>query len=178
MSNRAEFETIYNEFRNLELNKEYYAERAEQAKIKLRRIDIALAITGLISVASGYGFWDKNIFGIPVGPTLLALGLVIGAVLGAVRPYLKLEDEHARLSSMAGSYMAIAHVMQDVVSGVKIEQNISESSRAIYQSLRQVKGSLSRTEDSPSDKELIKKLQEAVNRRYPTTSFYYPNDSD
>ncbi|HCH2102067.1 TPA: hypothetical protein ACX3E3_005358 [Vibrio parahaemolyticus] len=178
MSNRTEFETFYNEFRNLELNKDYYAERAEQAKKKLRRIDIALAITGLISVVSGYGFWQTKVGDFPLGPILLAIGLVIGAVLGAVRPYLKLEDEHARLSNMAGSYMAIAHVMQDVISDLKIEQNISESSRAIYRSLRQVKGSLSQNEDSPSDKELIKKLQDAVNRRHPPKSFYYPKDSE
>ncbi|MBO1898465.1 hypothetical protein HNW13_022230 [Shewanella sp. BF02_Schw] len=178
MANRTKFENIYDEFRTLELNKEYYGARAQSVKSKLLAMDIILALAGSVSALASIKWWTAEICGVVIGPYLLAFGALVAVILGLVRPYLKLEDEHARLSSMQGSYSAISHVMKDVVNDIKIKQDVSEVSQAVYSSLRQVRGSLSSKEDSPENRKLIIKKQQEVLQRYPTSFFYYPKEAD
>ncbi|MGE6436529.1 hypothetical protein [Shewanella baltica] len=175
MSKRAEFEGIYNEFRTTELNKKYYGIKAKKIKRKLLGMDLLLAFFAGASAVSSYPFWAVSVLNVPVGPTLLAFGSALAVCLGIARPYLKLEDEHARLASMIGSYSAINHVMQDIVQNIKTQEEISDESSAIFKALRQVKGATTAQEDTVPDQKLIKKLQEEVNRMYPTSSFYYPD---
>mgnify|MGYP000368561971 CR=1 FL=1 len=176
MANRMQFQNIYDEFRTLELNKEYYGERAQSAKRKLLAMDVILALAGSGSALASFKWWATELGGVVIGPYLLAFGVLVAVVLGVVRPYLKLEDEHARLASMQGSYSAISHVMKDVVNDIKTKQDVSEASEAVYNSLRQVRGSLSSKEDSPENRKLIKKKEAQVNQRYPTSFFYYPEE--
>ncbi|EGQ8277510.1 hypothetical protein ACEV85_22845 [Vibrio parahaemolyticus] len=174
MSNRMEFENIYDEFRTLELNKEYYGAKAEAARKKLLWMDIILALAASSSAVASFKFWTTELFGTQIGPYLLGFGALVAIVLGIVRPYLKLEDEHARLASMLGSYSAISHVMKDVVVDVRTKKDVSDVSMAVYNSLRQVRGSLASKEDPVEDRKLIEKIQKNIIRRYPTTFFYYP----
>ncbi|WP_426339939.1 hypothetical protein ACN9MZ_27315 [Pseudoduganella sp. S-14] len=178
MTNRQQFENVYDEFRTLVLNKEYYARRISKSRKILRALDIFLALfaggSGVLSLA----LWKVDVMGYPVGPLLLSLTTGIALVLGIARPYLKLEDEHERLSSVQGAYGAIAYVMEDVVATIKTKQAVDETSEAIYRVLRQVRASLVAKEDTPGDRKLIDEMEKIVNQRYPAESyFYYPSSN-
>ena len=176
MNNKQQFQNIYDEFRTLVLNKEYYARRTAKSRKLLRALDVFLALFAGASGVLSWPLWEVEAFGQPIGPLLLSLATGIALVLGIARPYLKLEDEHERLSSIQGAYGTIAFVMEDVVNKVKTSQTVDETSEAIYRVLRQVRGSLGPNEDTPADRELIDAMEAIVNQRYPMDSFYYPED--
>ena len=179
MATREQFQIFYDEFRTLVLNKEYYARRMAKSKRILRFMDIFLALFAGGSGVLSFGLWKFDIAGYAVGPLLLSLAAGVALVLGIARPYLKLEDEHQRLASIQGAYDAIAFAMEDVVTKIKREKDVDEISEEIYRVLRQVRSSLSGKEDTPSDRELISKLQSIVNQRYPPESyFYYPTENN
>tara|TARA_Y100001973_G_scaffold102855_1_gene168794 strand:- start:448 stop:927 length:480 start_codon:yes stop_codon:yes gene_type:complete len=158
------------------MNKEYYSVRAAKIKKWLKYMDIFLAIFASGSAVLSFGLWNESILGFPIGPTMLGAATSMAIIIGIARPYLKLEDEYERLSSIQGAYSAIAYVMSDIVTKVKTEQDVADDSYAVYSSLRQVRGSLQPNEDTPSDSKLIEEMQTIVNRRYPTTFFYYPDE--
>ena len=175
MSNRQQFENIYDEFRTLVLNKEYYAHRISRSGKLLKSLDIFLALFAGGSGVLGFALWKTEIFNLPVGPLLLSLATGVAVVLGIARPYLRLEDEHERLSSVQGAYGAIAFLMEDVVTRIKTNREVDENAETIYRALRQVRTSLVAREDTPADRTLIEKMQEIVNQRFPAaTYFYYP----
>ena len=177
MSNRQQFENIYDEFRTLVLNKEYYARRIQRSGKILRALDIFLAVMAAGSGVASFALWKIDIMGFPLGPSLLSFATGIALLLGIARPYLKLEDEHERLSSIQGAYTALAYVMEDVVTKIKTKHEVDPSSETIFQALRQVRGSLNGKEDTPADRRLIDEMARIVNQRHPESYFYYPADS-
>ncbi len=177
MATRQQFDNIYDEFRTLTLNKEYYARRLGRARRILRALDIFLALFAAGSAVLSFAFWNAQIFGLPLGPSLLSFATGAALVLGIARPYLKLEDELERLSSIQGAYSAVTFVMEDVVTRVKTQQNVDSIAEGIYTALRQVRGSLGAKEDAPTDRKLIAEMQAVVNQRYPFDQyFYYPDE--
>lgn len=174
MRTKQQFENIYDEFRTLTLNKEYYSRKMSRSRSWLKGLDIFLAIFAAGSGVLGFALWKQEFFGLPIGPTLLSLATGIALVLGIARPYFKLEDNLERLSSIHGSYSAIAFIMEDVVKNIKTNEEVDETSEAIYTALRQVRGSFVAKEDAPADRELIDEMQKIVNQRYPMDTFYYP----
>tara|TARA_R110002167_G_scaffold48518_1_gene143004 strand:- start:3043 stop:3573 length:531 start_codon:yes stop_codon:yes gene_type:complete len=176
MSKRQELANIYDEFRDLELNKEYYSDKVTKSKKLLRALDIFLALFASSSAVLSFSFWSSDMFGVAIGPFLLSLATIVAIILGIIRPYLKLEDNHERLSSIQGAYAAIAYVMADVVRKLKTAEEVTDRERAVYEALRQVRASLQSQEDKKTDKDLITRIQGQVNKRYPETYFYYPED--
>jgi hypothetical protein len=178
MSNRQQFENIYNEFRTLVLNKEYYARRISKSGKRLKALDIFLAIFAGSSGVAGFILWKTELFGLPVGPLVLSLLSGVALMLGIARPYLTLEDEHERLASIQGVYGAIAYLMEDVVNRIKTIQEVDENAEIIVRALRQIRVSLAAREDMLGDRDLIKQMQDIVNQRYPVSTFYYPPSDD
>ena len=176
MNTKQQFQNIYDEFRTLVLNSEYYARRTAKTRKVLRALDIFLALFAGTSGVLSWPLWRVEAFGYPIGPLLLSLAAGVALVLAIARPYLKLEDEHERLSSIQGAYGAIAFVMEDVVNKIKTSQSVDETSETVYKVLRQVRGSLGPREDSPADRKLIGEMEAIVNQRYPMDNFYYPDD--
>jgi hypothetical protein len=90
MATRQQFETVYDEFRTLVLNKEYYARRMAKSKLVLRSLDIFLALFAASSGVLSFGLWKVELAGYLIGPMLLSLATGVALVLGIARPYLKL----------------------------------------------------------------------------------------
>jgi hypothetical protein len=178
MSTRQEFENIYNEFRTLELNKEYYARRIEKSRKVLRALDIFLALFAGGSGVLGFGLWTTAVHGVPIGPILLSLATGVALVLGIARPYLKLEDEHERISSIQGTYGTLAFVMEDVVRKIKTARAVDETSQTIYEVMRLVRATLRPIEDPVGNRKLVDEMQKIVNQRHPVETFYYPPDAN
>ena len=179
MTNRQQFINVYDEFRTLVLNKEYYARRMARSKKILRALDVFLALFAGGSGALSLALWKADLFGHQVGPLLLGLTTGIALVLGIARPYLKLEDELERLSGVQGAYGTIAFVMEDLVTRIKTTREVDATADTIYRVLRQVRTSLVAKEDAPGDRNLIGEIERIVNQRYPAESyFYYPPEEE
>lgn len=179
MNQKTHFETIYNEFRTLVMNQEYYAVRISKARQRLLWIDIFLALFASGSGVLGFAFWKSELLGFQAGPILLSLATGIAVVIAIARPYLKLEDELERLSSIQGAYGSIAFAMKEVVDKIKIEEAISPNDEAVFKALSLVRSTMITKEDSPTDRVLIDKSMDIVNERYPYDSyFYYPKSTN
>ncbi|WP_313233407.1 hypothetical protein [Delftia acidovorans] len=176
MINKQAFINIYDEFRDVELNKEYYAKRMESVRRKLRAMDIFLAIFAGGSAVLGFAFWKYTIFGIDVGPILFAFVTGIAAVVGIARPYLKMEDELERISGIQSSYAGISHKLKDVVLHLKTTKNVDPNSQAVYEAMRHIRGTLEAREDKPAKTVIVKEMEEVIKNRYPITYFWYPID--
>lgn len=174
MSNNQAFINIYDEFRDAELNKEYYAKRMKSVRRTLKAMDIFLALFAAGSAVLGFTFWKEQLFGIDVGPILFAFVTGMAVILSIARPYLKKEDELERISGIQSSYAGIAHNLKDVVIDLKTKQNVSPESQAVYEAMRQTRGMLEAREDKPADTDLIKKMEKVVDTRYPISFFWYP----
>jgi hypothetical protein len=139
---RQEFVAIYDEFRDSELNKEYYAERVRRTRRKLRQIDIYLALFSGGSGVAGFTLWSYSIYGVQLGQLILGMLAGIATMVLLAKPYLKLEDEVERLSGIQSTYASMAHILKDVVLELKIERDVGPASQIRYRILRQIRGSL------------------------------------
>jgi hypothetical protein len=174
-ASRQEFVVIYDEFRDAELNKEYYADRIKATRQRLRRVDIYLALFSGSSGVAGFALWSYTIFGIQVGQVLLGVFTGIATIVLLARPYLKLEDEVERVSGIQSTYAAMSHVLKDVVVRIKTDENVGTDAKVSYRVIRQIRGALQEKEDKPADRGLITVKQKEINERYPVEWFYYPD---
>ena len=174
-ASRQEFSAIYDEFRDAELNKEYYSARIRTTRRRLRRLDIYLAIFSGSSGIAGFALWSYSFHGIQIGQMLLGLFTGVATIVLLARPYLKLEDEVERVSGIASTYYSMSHVLKDIVIRIKTDEDVKPDARAGYHVIRQIRGTLQEREDKPADRSLIASKQKEVNERYPVDWFYYPN---
>lgn len=176
MESRQKFENIYDEFRTLVLSREYYARRMKRQRFLLKWLDIFLAIFAAGSGVLGFALWKSQFVGIPVGPLFLSIATGMAVVVAIVRPYLKLEDDLERLSSMQAVYSALSFAMHDIVRKVKTDGQVDGVADAVYGVLRQVRGNIGTKEDAPPNEKLLRKVMLLVNEMHPENSFYYPGD--
>ncbi|WP_417689000.1 hypothetical protein [Roseibium sp.] len=166
---------IYDEFRTTELSKEYYSQRISRTRKKLRNIDIYLALFAAGSGVAGFGLWNYSIFGVQIGQIAFGFLAGIALMLGLAKPYLRLEDDLERLSSIQGTYASIAHILKDIVNNIKSSKALEDSDKKVYSALRQIRGGLEAKEDKPPDSKLVDKTQDIVNNRYPPEEFWWPD---
>ncbi len=165
---------IYDEFRTSELNKEYYSQRISKTRRRIRSIDIFLALFAAGSGVAGFGLWNYSFLGVQVGQIVFGFLAGMALMLGVAKPYLKLEDDLERLSSIQGTYASIAHILKDVVNNIKSTKKIEQSDQKVFSALRQIRGGLEPKEDKPADSELVDQTQDVINARYPPSEFWWP----
>ena len=173
---KQEFINIYDEFRDAVFNKEYYAYRIKKTRRILKNIDIFLAIFAGGSGIAGYAFWETTVFGLQLGQMSFAFLAGFAVMLGIIKPYLKLEDEIERLSSIHSSYSALEHSLDDLVAKVKTDKRVDRNTKTVYDVLRKVRGMLISKEDKSPNQKVTERMQAIVNRRYPKTYFWYPEE--
>lgn len=172
--NNDTVKVYYNEFRDAELNKEYYAVRMAAIKRKLKYVNIFLAIFAGTSAVVSFSFWHYEIFGIPVGSLSLGALTGIAVILSIAMPYLGLETDIERVSSIQGVYSVLSSLHKDNVMSIITEKKITEKEKMWFDLMRRMRISLDPKEDKPSDKKLVDEMQAVVNRRYPKEFFWYP----
>ncbi len=173
---RRAFCNFYDELRDAELNKEYYAKRIRETRRRLRFIDIYLAIFATGSGVAGFALWSYQVGGIQIGQIAFGLLAGIAAVVLISKPYLKLEDDVERLSGIQSTYASMSHILGDIVRNIMAQKDISETDKSNYSILRQMRVSLEPKEDKPANRDLVDKMQAHVNDRYPSQWFWYPDE--
>lgn len=171
---RAKVTSVYDEFRDSELNKRYYGYRVFKTRKKLRNIDIYLALFAAGSAVAGFGLWRYEFLGFAIGQMLLGMFAGIAVVLAIAKPYLKIEDEIERLSAIQGSYDSLSHILKDIVERIKAEHAIDESDYKVFWTLRQIRATLGHKEDKPADRKIVQVAQDEVNELYPVGNFWWP----
>ena len=128
----GKLDVLYDEFRDAKLNQNYYAKRLASARFRLKILDVFLALFTVGSGVLGFSLWSVVLWGIPVGQLLLGALAGVAVVASIARPYLKLEDELERLSSIQGTYSSIAHILEDIVSNTKANRTLASDYDASF----------------------------------------------
>lgn len=172
--NTFAFQRIYDEFRTVEMNKEYYSVKITKTKRVTTSIDIFLALFAGSSGVVSFALWDYQIGGVEVGQ--IALGTLVGMaiVIGIGKPYLKFDDKIERYAKMQGLYRSLAHSLKDIVDQVILQKKVGQTEEEKFDLLRNTRGHFSTEEDEITDRKLVEQAQEIVNRRYPPSYFFYP----
>lgn len=173
---KDQLNAVYDEFRTAKLNQEYYAERMQAVRKRLRAMDIFLALFATGSGVLGFALWNVQFLGFQVGQITLGFLSGVALMVAIAKPYLKLDDELERLSSIQGSYDSISHIMEDLVKRIGSQHDIDDASDEVYRALRQIRGHLGPKEDKPPQQKLAEEVQGRINRRYPIDEFWYPNE--
>lgn len=165
---------FYDEFRDAEMNKEYYAQKLARSKRRLKYLNIFLALFAGSSAVVGFSFWGSTILGYPVGA--LALGFLVGLAicLSIAKPYLGLESDIERLSSIQGVYGILASLHKDNVDDIRTKRIVTPREELAFEIMRKARISLEPKEDKPADRSLVDVCQDIVNQRYPVGHFWYP----
>ncbi|WP_148293622.1 hypothetical protein [Azospirillum sp. B4] len=174
MSEINAFKRFYDEFRDAELNKEYYANRLSTTKKKLKMLNIFLAIFAGTSAVLSFSFWSTTLLGVPIGSLSLAALTGIAVVLSIMKPYLGIENEIERISSIQGVYSVLSSLHKDVIQKIMEEMAISDSAEICFDVMRKMRISVDPKEDRPADKKLVQNAQDTINKRYPQEYFWYP----
>lgn len=174
---KESFIRIYDEFRDCEFNKEYYAYRAQKVRARLRYLDIFLALFAGSSAVLSFSLWNFTLWGVQLGQ--ISLGVLVGLaiIFGIAKPYLKWEDTLERVSSIQGGYASLAHMHRDNVQRVKESKDVDSKAETVFQTLRSFRGMLHPKEDQNPDPKLKSQFFDTVNRRFPSSFFYYPEEN-
>lgn len=170
----AKVTSIYDEFRDAELNKRYYSYRVSKKRRILRNIDVYLSLFAAGSAVAGFSLWKYEFLGFAIGQILLGIFAGTAVMLAIAKPYLKIEDEVERLSAIQGTYDSLAHILKDIVARIKSERNIDDSDYKVFWTLRQMRGTLGHKEDKPVDRKTAQLAQDEVNELYPVDTFWWP----
>ncbi|MFF0948190.1 hypothetical protein ACFYE9_11110 [Rhizobium leguminosarum] len=172
--NHALLKKFYDEHRDAELNKEYYAMRVSSVKKRLRWLNIFLAVFAGSSAVVGFTLWQQTVFGLPVGALAISALTGIAVIMSIIKPYLGLESDIERLSSIQGVYSALSSLHGDVVKTIVSHQALTDRERTSYDLMRQMRLSVDGKEDKPANAKLQAKAEEIVNRRFPESTRWYP----
>ena len=172
--NTFAFQRIYDEFRTVEMNKEYYSVKIAKTKRVTTFIDIFLAVFAGGSGVMSFALWNYQFLGVEIGQ--IALGTLVGIaiMIGIGKPYLKYDDKIERYAKMQGLYRSLAHSLKDIVDQIRVKHAVTQIENDKFDLLRNTRGHFAIEEDETTDRELVKKMQEIVNRRYPLSYFFYP----
>lgn len=158
--------TLSDEFLTVKFNQEYYAQRLSKTKRKNRLFDLYLALFAGGSGVTAFGIWDLQIGTLEAGKLIFGILASIGVIIGILKPYLKLDDEIERLSSVEGAYSILAHLLQDMVSEASANDHKSGINEENFSMARAVRGSLEAKEDKPVDEALAKHCQTLIRQRF------------
>jgi hypothetical protein len=165
---------FYDEFRDCELNKEYYAARMATIRTKLKALNIFLALFAGSSAVLSFAFWQYTIIGFPVGALCIGTLAGIAIMLSIAKPYLGLESDLERVSSIQGVYSVLSALQKDVVNSIRTQENVTNKEEFASDIMRRMRISVDAKEDKPADTCLVEKLEVVVNKRYPNRYFWYP----
>lgn len=172
--NNSAVKRFYDEFRDAEMNKEYYAERMHALRSKVKWMNIFLALFAGSSAILSFSFWSTTIWGIPVGSISIGALTGIAIVLSIAKPYFGFENDIERVSSVQGVYSILAALHKDTVQSIIENRSISNVDETSFGIMKKIRISVDPKEDKPSNKKLIDKIQYTVNTRYPRNFFWYP----
>jgi hypothetical protein len=173
--NNSTVKSYYDEFRDAELNKEYYGARLKYSRQKLQYLNIFLALFAGTSAVLSFSFWNYSIFGIPIGSLSLGALTGIAIILSIAKPYLGLESEIVRVSAVQGVYNVLSALHKDNVHAIMNQKRITLKEKEWFDLMRRMRISLAPNEDPSPNRALIDSMQGIVNRRYPPdTYFWYP----
>ena len=156
--------------RNVCMTRKYY----DQKLRSIQRLNLwyeALLALGTSGTVAGWSFWRES-----TGQAIwIGLGAVV-SVLSIIKPVIKLSDEVKRLSTLETKYAALQIDFQLLIFDIKSDRGLSQSSRRLYKEICKKMRDIGEREDThPSEKKLAK-LCEQVNREFPPSSFWSPEN--
>lgn len=168
-TNRDRLKRIYDNYRNVEMSRDYYACRLKRFKDYNRAYEIIIAIGSSTTVA-GWLIWQTEI-----GKVSWAIFAGIVAVLTIIKPILQLPKEIERYSKLHTGYCDLyydyRHIVDEVKAGGGITKKLSESTAKAENRYRE----LALQDDEKPSMRLLRKCQTAVKQRVDSFDKWWPS---
>ncbi len=163
---------INDAYRRTRMNVMYYGRRLATAQRWAARIDMAIAIGTSATIAS------LAVVHTPYGRVAFGVIVTAAAVLGAVKPAMKLPDKIARYGKLwAGynaAYTALERATRDMRAHGAIRPEVRESASAAIDGYLV----LASEEDPDPDVKLLKTCDDAVRIEIPKDRLWWPSDDE
>ena len=165
---QTQLSDIYRDYRNICLNKKYYAERLRKTLGYNYWYEIFLA-AGTSGTVAGWALWQK--------PGWETVWIVIGAVIAlltAIKPATNLSGEIERLSTLETKFKALQLDFEMLCFDIKTKRGLDKSLIKSYKDIRDKLQTLGVKEDSAVPTEVLRRIQHEVEREIPSTSLWAP----
>lgn len=165
---QAQLTDIYRDYRNMCLNKKYYACLLRKTQRLNFWYEIILAI-GTSSVVAGWAIWQK-----PGWQTVwIGLGAIV-AIGTIIKPIVDFSSEIERLTTLETQFNALQLDFETLCFDIKTKNGLDESLIKFYKDIREKLKTLGAREDSAPSQDFLRKLQNEVNQEIPASSLWSP----
>jgi hypothetical protein len=166
----AQFDRIYDLYRDCVLNQEYYGDRLNLFSRIAFWLQMIIVIGSGTSGVSGWIIWTQY-------RDLAPLWAVIAGastLFAALKPALQTDAKLKRYSKLFSAYRQLALSMKMVVDEVAENAGTSKDIEREVERVRARYRSLSVDDDPRPSPKLVSKLQTEINEKIPPASLFYP----
>jgi len=170
----ARLDHIYDLRRNCLLNELYYGYKLRLFSTAAFWLEIVIVIGSGASGVSGWIIWTTY-------PGLKAVWAVIAAastLVAALKPVLHIDARLKRYSSLFSSYKLLSTSMGIIVEDIAEAHSVPLEIAKEVDRVRARYKALSTDDDPHPSTKLLKRLQDQVNQRVPTSSLFYPTPGE
>ena len=157
-------------YRTAALNRFYYAARLRRARLWTKASDIIVAAGSSTAIAA-WTLWqdsDGRIVWQGIGGT--------AAVVGVLKPVLRLNDDVQRYGELVTGYAALVFDCETLTRRMRIENGISEKTWDQYESMIDRMREMGIKDDTLVNGRLLDRCTDEVNRRIPMETLWWPKE--
>jgi hypothetical protein len=165
---RTQLGDIYKDYRNICLNKKYYAYRLRQTQKLNFWYEIILAI-GTSGTVAGWAIWQQPNW----QPVWIAIGAVV-AICSVIKPIINFSADIERFTTLETKFNALQIDFETLCFDIKRKKNLDESLIKLYKEIREKLKDFGVKEDSAPPIKLLRRLQKEVNQEIPASSLWSP----
>jgi hypothetical protein len=166
--NWGRLQYIYDAYRDSALSRGYYGTRYRQIN---RWVEISIAV----GTAGSGGIAGLAIWGTLPGRYAWLTVSGVATVLAVIKPVLQLAGRIENYTKLYAGYTGIFLELRDIVEEIAVTHVISDKTEERYLGSRQLLRELAPLADPSPSKQLIKKVQEQINRDIPPESLWTPD---
>lgn len=159
---------IYKDYRNMCLNKKYYACRLRRVQRLNFWYEIILAI-GTSGTVAGWAIWQQPNW----QPVWIGIGVIV-AICSIIKPILNFSGEIERFTTLETKFNALQIDFETLCFDIKRKKGLDDSLIKLYKETREKLKTLGVKEDSAPSKRIIQRLCNDVHQEIPVNSLWSP----
>jgi len=170
MSQFARAQAINDMYRTAALNRFYYAARLRRTRRWATASDFIVAAGSSTAIAA-WTLWqdsDGRVVWQGIGGA--------AAVVGVLRPVLRLNDDVQRYGELVTGYKALAFDCETLIRQMRIDDAVSDKTWNQYENMIDRMREMGIKDDSLASPRLLYRCSEEVNRRIPMESLWWPKE--
>lgn len=162
---------IYDDYRNVQMSRDYYACRLVLFK-RCNLVYETLLALGVSGTVAGWYLWQT-----PAGKTSWALFAGLVAIMSILKPILQVPKAIERYSKLQTGYCDLFYDQRELVDDIQINGGVTEAMTDSLAKSKERYRALALKDDAKFSQRLLRKCQAEVNRRVPSFKDWCPKTS-